>query len=314
MQTVLCPTYGGPVNRLLPVTQMTPSGPKQYAIYTTHEKIVGLVKLPLDGNPRKAMGLLAHPMEISCATVSFDGLFLFTAGGRDCSVNQWAISGEVLKVQDGRPIVDHYIDVVEGGKDGDFMKEIIDYFYYAQIRSQGEETTAKRKIEGKIPFTQVPNLMRSLGYYPSEKEIQNMTYEIYTKHGMAISSADIHIDFESFIRLYVNHRPVFGINKKNIESAFMAIGADPASGVMDRDALFTLLMSRGEPLSEQEIESCLKSLLGDEVTNLEMLEENITAKAFAENLLGFEDYEDGGWQENAVDAGQEDEEEEEEDA
>ncbi len=29
---------------------------------------------------------------------------------------------------------------------------------------------------------------------------------------------------------------------------------------------------------------------------------------------GFEDYEDGGWQENAVDAGQEDEEEEEEDA
>ncbi len=28
-----------------------------------------------------------------------------------------------------------------------------------------------------------------------------------------------------------------------------------------------------------------QSLLGDEVTNLEMLEENITAKAFAENLL-----------------------------
>ena len=70
-------------------------------------------------------------------------------------MNQWAINGDQLKVQDGRPIVDHYIDVVEGGKDGDFMKEIIDYFYYAQIRSQGEETTAKRKIEGKIPFTQV---------------------------------------------------------------------------------------------------------------------------------------------------------------
>lgn len=30
--------------------------------------------------------------------------------------------------------------------------------------------------------------------------------------------------------LYVNHRPVFGINKKNIEDAFAAIGADPASG------------------------------------------------------------------------------------
>eukprot|EP00668_Euglena_longa_P012013 GGOE01014437.1.p1 GENE.GGOE01014437.1~~GGOE01014437.1.p1 ORF type:complete len:932 (-),score=199.66 GGOE01014437.1:205-3000(-) len=308
-QTVLSPTYGGPLNRILPVGQ----GEQQYIIYTTHEKVVGLIKLPLDGNPRKAMGLLAHPMEISCAAVSSDGRYLFTAGGRDCCVNQWVISGDSLRVHDGRPIVDHYIDVVEGGKDGDFMKEIIDYFYYAQIRSQGEETTAKRKIEGKIPFTQVPNLMRALGYYPSEKEIQNMTYEIYTRFGRAIGSEDIHIDFESFIRLYVNHRPVFGTNKKNIENAFLAIGADPASGVMDRDTLFTLLTNRGEPLSQQEIEACLKALLGDEVTSLEMLEENITAKAFAENLLGFEDYEDAGVHDGGADGGPEEDEDEEED-
>jgi|UniRef100_A0A7S4GA80 WD40 repeat protein/Ca2+-binding EF-hand superfamily protein len=303
IQTVLGPTYGGPLNKVLVITQLGPTGPQQYAIYTTHEKVVGLIKLPLDGNPRKAMGLLAHPMEISSATTSFDGRYVFTAGGRDCCVNQWAINGDQLKVQDGRPIVDHYIDVVEGGKDGDFMKEIIDYFYYAQIRSQGEETTAKRKIEGKIPFTQVPNLMRALGYYPSEKEIQNMTYEIYTRFEKIIGSEDIYIDFETFIRLYVNHRPVFGINKKNIENAFVAIGADPTSGVMDRDTLFNLLKTRGEPMHQLEVESSLKSLLGDEVTSVEMLEENITAKAFAENLLGFEDYEEAGWQE---DAGEED--------
>ena len=311
-QTVLGPTYGGPLNKVLVITQQSNAKPQHYALYTTHEKVVGLIKLPLDGNPRKAMGLLAHPMEISSAAVSADGRYLFTCGGRDCSVNQWAINGEQLQVQDGRAIVDHYIDVVEGGKDGDFMKEIIDYFYYAQIRSQGEETTAKRKIEGKIPFTQVPNLMRALGYYPSEKEIQNMTYEIYTRFGKIIGSEDIYIDFETFIRLYVNHRPVFGINKKNIENAFVVIGADPASGVIDRDTLFALLKGRGEPLHQLEIESCLKSLLGDEVTSVEMLEENITAKAFAENLLGFEDYEDSGWQEDAADADEEEEEEEEE--
>eukprot|EP00992_Anisonema_acinus_P016033 TRINITY_DN9988_c0_g1_i4.p2 TRINITY_DN9988_c0_g1~~TRINITY_DN9988_c0_g1_i4.p2 ORF type:complete len:590 (-),score=189.09 TRINITY_DN9988_c0_g1_i4:135-1904(-) len=292
IQTVLGPTYGGPLNKVMIIAQNVSGGPQQFAIYTTHEKVVGLVKLPLDGNPRKAMGLLAHPMEISSAAVSFDGRFLFTAGGRDCCVNQWAINGDQLRVQDGRPIVDHYIDVIEGGKDGDFMKEIIDYFYYAQIRSQGEETTAKRKIEGKIPFTQVPNLMRALGYYPSEKEIQNMTYEIYTRFGRVIGAEDIYIDFETFIRLYVNHRPVFGINKKNIETAFAAIGADPASGVIDRDTLFDLLRARGEPLHQLEVESCLKSLLGDDVTSVDMLEENITAKAFAENLLGFEDYEE----------------------
>lgn len=64
-------------------------------------QVVGLIKLPLDGNPRKAMGLLAHPMEISCAAVSFDGRYLFTAGGRDCCVNQWVISGDALRVHDG---------------------------------------------------------------------------------------------------------------------------------------------------------------------------------------------------------------------
>ena len=101
----------------------------------------------------------------------------------------------------------------------------------------------------------------------------------------------------------MNHRPVFGINKKNIENAFVAIGADPTSGVMDRDTLFNLLKTRGEPMHQLEVESSLKSLLGDEVTSVEMLEENITAKAFAENLLGFEDYEEAGWQE---DAGEED--------
>ena len=41
---------------------------------------------------------------------------------------------------------------------------------------------------------------------------------------------ELYIDFEAFIRLYVNHRPVFGINKKNIENAFQAIGADLVSG------------------------------------------------------------------------------------
>ena len=73
IQTVLGPTYGGPLNKVLVITQLGPTGPQQYAIYTTHEKVVGLIKLPLDGNPRKAMGLLAHPMEISSATTSFDG-------------------------------------------------------------------------------------------------------------------------------------------------------------------------------------------------------------------------------------------------
>lgn len=292
LKTVLGPTFGGPLNKIVLVPGQ--SGSQHRAlVYSTHQKIVGLVKVPLDGNPRGSMGLLAHPLEISNMCVSHDGKYLFTAGGRDHSVLQWAIDAECLVTDDGRNVVEHYIDVIEGGREGDFMKEIVDYFYYAQIRAQGEETTAKRKIIGTIPFSQVPNLMRALGFYPSEKEVQHMTFEIDTQFGKVGSAVeDITINFETFVRLYVNHRPVFGINKSNIEAAFAAIGADPTTGLIDRDVLFNLISTRGEALHSYEVESALKSLLGDDV-QMDMLEDKITAKAFAENLLGFEDYDDG---------------------
>eukprot|EP00760_Papus_ankaliazontas_P016936 PhM_4_TR16952/c0_g1_i1/m.27931 len=292
IKTVLGPTYGGPLNRILAVPTQ-PGTKSRCVVYTTHEKVIGMVKLPLDGNPRSAMGLLAHPLEVSAVVVSHDGKYVFSAGGRDCCVSQWQLDPDSLVIDDGRPPKEHFIDVIEGGKHGDFMKEIVDYFYYAQIRSQGEETTKKRTIEGKIPFTQVANLMRALGYYPSEHEKQYMTFEVYTRYGKP-PGEEIFIDFESFVRLYVNHRPVFGINKKNIEAAFMAIGADPMSGILDRDALFNLLRTRGEALHPMEITKCLQSLIGDDVTGVDYIEERVTAKHFAENLLGFEDYEDGG--------------------
>lgn len=291
LKTVLGPTYGGPVNRILSVASQ-PGAKSKCVVYSTHEKVIGIIKLPLDGNPRSAMGLLAHPLEVSAVVVSHDGKYIFSAGGRDCSVNEWMLDADSLVIDDGRPAKAHFIDVIEGGKHGDFMKEIVDYFYYAQIRSQGEETTKKRTIKGKIPFTQVPNLMRALGYYPSEHEKQYMTFEITTRFGTA-SGEEIFIDFETFIRLYVNHRPVFGINKKNVERAFAAAGADSVSGIIDRDALFNLLRTRGEALHPMEITNCLKSLIGDDVTGVDVMEEKITARAFAENLLGFEDYDDG---------------------
>ena len=77
-QTVLGPTYGGPVTKmsLLPnpsaadgaAAAGTDAAPADAAhghlVYATAERVVGIVKLPLDGNPHKAMGLIAHPGEV----------------------------------------------------------------------------------------------------------------------------------------------------------------------------------------------------------------------------------------------------------
>lgn len=38
-----------------------PSQEEAYLIYSTATKVIGLIKMPLDGNPNKTMGLIAHP-------------------------------------------------------------------------------------------------------------------------------------------------------------------------------------------------------------------------------------------------------------
>ncbi len=40
------------------------------------------------------IGIVAHPGRISSLAVSFDGRFVFSAGGADLSVNVWVVSAE----------------------------------------------------------------------------------------------------------------------------------------------------------------------------------------------------------------------------
>ena len=50
-----------------------------------------MIKLPLDGNPNKTMGLIAHPDNVVDIGVTRDGKYLFTTGGADLAVNMWSI-------------------------------------------------------------------------------------------------------------------------------------------------------------------------------------------------------------------------------
>eukprot|EP00796_Vickermania_ingenoplastis_P009311 gene9311-6550_t len=305
VKTVLAPTFGGPVNFMTVVDEKKGSD-RNVLVYGTKEKVIGLVQLPLRGDPCSSMGLLAHPGTIHSVAISYDGQYIFTAGGEDQSMLQWKVDGtKIMPAEEmdetsskdtcGKVPLDHLIAIIEGGPEGDLMKEVVDYFYYAQIRAQGEETTAKRELLGAIPFSQLPNLLRALGYYPSELELGHLTYEVANLYGpreVPLNEIDVDsimLDFSKFMRLYVNYRPVFGITRQDIEAAFSAIGADAHTGQISRDAFFQMLSSKGEPLRPAEITAALTSLLGDGV-RIDMLEEYISARAFAENLLGFEDY------------------------
>lgn len=64
--------------------------------------------------------------------------------------------------------------LIEGGGKGWLIKEMKDLFYYAQILHQGEYTTDARIASDTVVIEQIPNLMRAIGYYPNNKEVNLM--------------------------------------------------------------------------------------------------------------------------------------------
>lgn len=56
------------------------------------------------------------------------------------------------------------------------------------------------------------------------------------------------INLGDFIKLYINHRPAFGLSMKEIQRAFQVFGYDNENGdkVIDRGDLLLLLQCRGE--------------------------------------------------------------------
>ena len=132
-RTVVGPTYGGPLTRML----LLPSddggeeagaaaggGAARYAAYATHDKVVGLMQLPLDGRPSKTMGLIAHPTEVSDLAVAWDGRALITAGGTDNSIHLWRVDAPVLAATAAASGsgIEPYVAQLDGGAEGTFYQ------------------------------------------------------------------------------------------------------------------------------------------------------------------------------------------------
>ena len=257
--------------------------------YATHDKVVGLMQLPLDGNPSKAMGLIAHPGEVTDLAASWDGKWLITAGGADMSIHLWRVEPEALDsaAKVGGMGVEPFVSQLDGGVDGAFYQELIDHFYYAQLRAQGEDTTEPRKITGEVPLAELGNMMRSLGFYPSGREIDEMVAEARLVAQAAGREGANTFTFDEFVTMYVNHRPIFGVSKEQITEAFAALSS--GSGELSRDALLNLLNSHEEAIGGDDLAKCLQMLVGTE-DPLKAMPSQVDAKTFAEQILGFQDY------------------------
>lgn len=301
-QTVLAPTYGGPLTEL----SLLPESDPPCLLYSTGERMIGLVQCPLDGNPHKSMAVIAHPGPIAACVTSYDGKFVLTAGGPHRCVNLWkadptALQASAAEAGDG---IDTFMALIEGGDKGPFYQELTDYFYYAQLQHQGLEATAERRVTGLVPIERVASLMRALGFYPTEEQAQDMVKELRLRQleqGVADGEQQGQVSLADFTKLFINHRPVFGLDKSKFAEAFAALGAGEAGGSLSTEALVRALGSMGENMSEEELEQCLRSLmdrpkvdgLADEYETAkwrDVLPEQLNSEEFAQYVLGFNDY------------------------
>ncbi|KAG9261402.1 cilia- and flagella-associated protein 251 [Astyanax mexicanus] len=307
-KTLLGPTYGSPLKKmliLLPCKDKDPSS--RYMAYITKDK-VGVQILPLDGNPYKSSALICHSMGVSSMDCSYDGRYIFTAGGIDKTVFSWEISLLALEAAaslGGQDMIPFYT-LLEGGRDGELFRVMEDFFYYCQLRNQGSDSMETRQVSTHIPLTEVPFIVRALGFYPTEQELEDMQNEVkfscYAETGNYVTD----IDLEDFIKLYINHRPAFGVSRKELCKAFLELGVPDESGqpAVSREELLEFLQNRGEQMTDEELAECFMTLLGSSVEgsrsetgpvefmDSELLLEselplNITMDTFASDILGF---------------------------
>ncbi|NXX17943.1 CF251 protein, partial [Podargus strigoides] len=306
-KTFLGPTYGSPLEKIqiLPTTNTT-DPQKHYLAYVTKDK-VGLQILPVDGNPHKSSAFICHPDGVSDLASSYDGRYIFTAGGNDCTVMKWEVNLNALDAAaslGGEGLIPFY-KLLDGGREGEFFRELEDYFYYAQLCSHGINTLETRQVSTHIPLEEVPSIMRAMGFYPSEEKVEEMINEVKFSKYVDTGEQVTDINLGDFIKLYINHRPAFGLSMEQIQRAFQVLGYDNENGdkVIDRGDLLLLLQCRGECMTEDELAQCLTTLMGRRpgggeskldtydpagaaALTGEEIPEEITAEIFTADILG----------------------------
>ena len=124
---------------------------------------------------------------------------------------------------------------------------------------------ARFVVDHEVPVEELPNLMRAMGYYPTEQEVKNIIDEVKYSAFTQLAVPTTHVNIDEFIRLFVNHRPVYGIGKINIEEAFAALveATGSTNGKIARGDFTSLLNNEGEQMNTQELEKALLQLVGE---------------------------------------------------
>ncbi|KAJ2996485.1 Cilia- and flagella-associated protein 251, partial [Globomyces sp. JEL0801] len=177
-------------------------------------------------------------VKISNLVSTYNGGNILTAGGQDGCVNMWTLNASVLESQiiAGGEKMEPFLNMLDPsgkGVQGDIYREFEDYFYYAQIKTQGEDVSVDRIVGDTVPLSQVPFIIQAMGYYPSNMEIDDMINEIkYSRFSEGETEEVKEVTLNEIIKLYLNHRPETSVSSEDLEIALShAKRLEPGKGV-----------------------------------------------------------------------------------
>ncbi|XP_044753389.1 cilia- and flagella-associated protein 251-like [Coccinella septempunctata] len=262
----LGPAYGCYQDTPVKKIKLLPERDDDYLVFMT-KKHFGLQKLPISGNPYSFVGCFGHAEELIDFKVSGDGDYVFTFGRDDTTVLRWKTEtrGVDLMQNLGGQDFEPFYCVIEGGKNGFLFQEMQDLFFYMQILHEGENSTLPRRVSDKLAVSELPDLMRACGYYPTDFEIETFIVDIKYRDFDKDGTIKDMISFLEFVKLYVNHKPVYGYSLATLETnfnTFVECVEDPMPGMIKRDDFLELLTEEGEPFTLSQINKCMEILLG----------------------------------------------------
>ena len=342
-RTVLAPTFCGGITALstlpaAPTGALTSADAAQspYLLFASStaslSSYLGVLSLPLLGHPDTALAILAHPASaLSSFSAAFDGASVFSFAPQETAVKQWRVDAAQMPRRSLEPASDAgvwaaLLEEERGAGEPSLVQRVDELMLYCEVQAEGDDRREQRRIRRSVPLSDLPTLCSALGCYLSQRQLRDMADEADHRHLLEGRPHHGRLTRDEFVRLLLNHRPVLGVGREQIEGAFDAVrgrregeGGEKeggGGGEVDTEELVRLLMTEGERMSAGELMQCLDELLGEgqglkaaeeekeelrsfplggddawEVQRvLQRLPKRMSPETFASALLGFADY------------------------
>ena len=220
---------------------------------------IALQKLPLTGCPHHHLATLANPRGVGQALLAPTGKQAFTMSREDDSFQQWDINPLVLEDFVGEVGGNPWLTLLPGGSESQVYKDLQDFFCYVQVERGVTE------LRNKVPLEDVATLCRALGFFPTEKEIEDMVNE--TKYSGYVTSGQLEtqIALQEFLHLFLNHRPAKGEDTVQLEKVFKVMGSEQVEEpghvpTVTRDQFVNFLKNHGEFFKDRDFQQFVKPL------------------------------------------------------